>query len=50
LTITYFREQTPEEAEIEARYAAGGPDNQAIEDLQRKLDQVPYKAPAGKRG
>jgi hypothetical protein len=50
LTITYFREQTPEEAEIEARYAAGGPDNKAIEDLQRKLDQVPYKAPAGKRG
>ena len=48
LTITYFREQTPEEAEIEARYA-DGPDNQAIKDLQRRLDEVPYPAPAGKR-
>lgn len=50
LTITYFREQTPEEAEIEARYSAGGADDEAIEDLQRKLDKVPYKAPASKRG
>ena len=39
-----------EREDYEARYAAGGPDNRAIEDLQRKLDQVPYKAPAGKRG
>jgi hypothetical protein len=49
LTITYFREQTPEEAEIEARYT-DGPDNQAIKDLQRRLDDVPYPTPAGKRG
>ena len=46
LTITYFREQTPEEAEIEARYAAGGADDEAIEDLRRKLDKVPYKPEA----
>ena len=30
--------------------SAGGADNEAIEDLQRKLDEVPYQAPAGKRG
>nr|NUR37205.1 hypothetical protein [Sphingomonas sp.] len=41
LTITYFREQTPEEAELESRYAAG--DNGSIEDLRRKLDEVPFK-------
>jgi hypothetical protein len=50
LTITYFREQTPEEVEVEARYSNGGADDEAIEDLQRKLDEVPYQAPAGKRG
>lgn len=50
LTITFFREQTPEEAELEARYSAASPDNDAIEDLQRRLDELPYKAPAGKRG
>ena len=41
LTITYFREQTPEEIELESRYAAG--DNGSIEDLRRKLDEVPFK-------
>ena len=50
LTITYFREQTPEEMEVEARYSNGSADDEAIEDLQRKLDEVPYQAPAGKRG
>ena len=50
LTITYFREQTPEEVEVEARYSNGGADDEAIENLQRKLDEVPYQAPAGKRG
>jgi hypothetical protein len=48
LTITYFREQTPEETELEARYLGGGVDNAAIEDLQRRLNEVPYKA--AKRG
>jgi hypothetical protein len=43
LTITYFREQSPEEAELEAKYAAAGKDSATIEDLQRKLDEVPYK-------
>ncbi len=42
LTITYFREQTPEEAEIEAKYLAGSGESASIEKLQRKLDSVPY--------
>ena len=43
LTITYFREQTPEEIELESKYLAGQPDNSRIEALQRKLDEVPLK-------
>ena len=42
LTITYFREQTPEEAELEAKYADSKEDA-TIEQLRRKLDEVPYK-------
>ena len=42
LTITYFRDQTPEEAELEARYS-NGEDDSGIEQLRRKLDEVPYK-------
>ena len=44
LTITYFREMTAEEAEIEARYAEK--DDGSIEDLRRKLDEVPYRMSA----
>jgi hypothetical protein len=43
LTITYFREQTPEEVELESKYAAGQSDGATIEDLRRKLEDVPYK-------
>lgn len=39
LTITYFREQTPEEMELETKY--GG--SEEIEDLRRQLDDVPFK-------
>ena len=46
LTITYFREQTPEEVELEQRYSAA---NGAIDQLQRRLDEVPYKAAKAKR-
>jgi len=46
LTITYFREQTPEEVELEQRYSAAGG---AIDQLQRRLDEVPFKATKGKR-
>ena len=50
LTITYFREQTPEEAEIEAKYS--GPiekEDPTIERLKRKLDEVPFKLGNAKR-
>jgi hypothetical protein len=43
LTITYFRELTPEEIELEAKYAAGGEDEADIEELKRRLDEVPYR-------
>jgi len=42
LTITYFRELSPEEIELESKYAAGE-DEATIEQLKRKLDEVPYK-------
>lgn len=48
LTITYFREQTPDEADLEARYS-GGEANAQIEDLQRRLDEVPYRKKAERR-
>ena len=44
LTITYFREQTPEEVTLEARYALPSRDDREIEDLRRKLDEIPYEA------
>jgi hypothetical protein len=43
LTITYFREQTPEEVQLETKYAEGDKDSATIDDLRRKLDEVPYK-------
>ena len=42
LTITYFRDQTAEEAELDARYSSPEPDDAEIERLRRKLDEVPY--------
>ena len=48
LTITYFREQTPEEAALEARYAEPEEDP-TIERLKRKLDEVPFKLGTAKR-
>ena len=47
LTITYFREMTAEEAELEARYSEK--DDASIEELRRKLDEVPFRMSA-KRG
>jgi hypothetical protein len=41
LTITYFREQTTDEAELELKYSAEK--DATIEDLRRKLDEVPFK-------
>jgi hypothetical protein len=49
LTITYLREQTSEEAAHERNYA-GGMDDATIEQLRRKLDDVPYQLGRAKRG
>jgi hypothetical protein len=43
LTITYFREQTPDEVDLESKYSANDEGGASIEDLRHKLDQVPYK-------
>jgi hypothetical protein len=43
LTITYFREQTADEAQLEAKYSAEDAEDPGIEQLRRKLDQVPFK-------
>ena len=43
LTITYFREQTPEEIDLESKYSANDKDSATIEELRHKLDEVPYK-------
>jgi hypothetical protein len=45
LTITYFREMTADELELEGRYSgeAGGLEDDArLAELQSKLDQLPY--------
>jgi hypothetical protein len=42
LTITYFREQTPEETEIESKYSPNEGDA-SIEHLRHKLDEVPFR-------
>ena len=51
LTITYFREQTTEEAEVEQRYADAQQEakERELERLQSELGMVCYQAP-GKRG
>jgi phage-related protein len=43
LTITYFREQTPEELELEAKYSDGNSEDREIERLRHELDEVPFK-------
>lgn len=51
LTITYFREMTAEEMEIEQRYAADAgrsEDEARLAELQNKLDEVPF--PQKKKG
>lgn len=50
LTISYFREQTPEELELETKYSSDDSDGARIEQLRRKLDDVPYKTGNSKRG
>ena len=51
LTITFMRELTGEEAALDAKYAADEPaPDSVIDELQQKLDQVPYKRGNGRRG
>lgn len=51
LTISYFRELTPEEAENDARYTGAGlpAGNPLIDQLREKLDEVPYDKASGSR-
>ena len=49
LTITYFREQTPDEVELEVQICADDEDGASIEELRRKLDDVPFKLGKAKR-
>jgi hypothetical protein len=51
ITISYFRDQTDEEAEIERRYAEATREakERELERLQQELGVVCYSAP-GKRG
>ena len=51
ITVSYFREQTAEEAEIERRYAEAAREakERELERLQAELGVVCYAAP-GKRG
>jgi hypothetical protein len=50
LTISYFREQTPEELELENKYAGGDTEGANIEELRRKLDEVPFKLKKANKG
>jgi hypothetical protein len=43
LTITYFREQTPDELQLEQRYSSEDDADSGIEQLRRKLDEVPFR-------
>jgi hypothetical protein len=43
LTITYFRDQTSDEVELEAKYSGGDEQEASIEQLRKKLDEVPYR-------
>ena len=43
LTISYFREQTSEEVELESKYGGDDADGASIEQLRRKLDDIPFQ-------
>ena len=49
LTITYLREQTPDEAQLEAKYSPPDKEDATIEHLRRKLDEVPYRLGSAKK-
>lgn len=50
LTISYFRDQTPDELQLESKYGGGDSEGASIEQLRRKLDDIPFElGKAGKR-
>jgi hypothetical protein len=50
LTISYFREQTPDEVDLESRYGSPDTEGSNIEELRRRLDDVPFERSKAKRG
>ena len=48
LTITYFREQTPEEVALEQRYGGSDGAGAEIEQLRHELDDVPFELKRGR--
>jgi hypothetical protein len=51
LTIAYFREQTSDEVELEQKYSGDdGAERENIEQIRRKLDDIPYEAKKSKNG
>lgn len=42
LTISYFREQTADEMELETKYSGDDAGTAGIEEIRRKLDGVPF--------
>ena len=50
LTISYFREQTPEELELESKSGGSDEDDASIEQLRRKLDDVPFNVGKANNG
>ena len=50
LTISYFREQTTEEVELDSKYTGGDAEGANIEELRRKLDDVPFSRRKAKNG
>ena len=50
ITISYFREQTPDEVELESKYAGDDQEGANIEQLRRKLDDIPFKFRKAKNG
>jgi hypothetical protein len=50
LTITYFREQTPEEVALEERYGRSDSAGAEIEELRHQLDDVPFRSVRERRG
>lgn len=49
LSISYFRELTVREAELEAKYGTTSGDDREIERLTKELDKVEFERPAKKR-